>query len=476
MITDVGKLAAPPLHSPASLKCKATWCLAIAVLALVAGCGPSLESKDPRERILAVKELTDQAVLAKVAIEDMDADVRRAAVSKLTDQAVLAKVAIEDMDAHVRREAIRMLTDQAVLGKVAIEGKDADVRYPAIRMLTDQAVLAKVAIEGKDANVRCDAVKNLTDQAVLAKLAIEDKNWAVRRAAVEKLTDQAVLAKLAIEDKKENVRRAAYYKLNDAGTLGQLSPTAADPAMRLYASILLKVRSACQPVPEQHRNRLCWEVSDIVTALMDPLVTTELGEVKAIRTEWKACSQKYVFTLPSGAPTKVPAPDIKGEQFTVSVTLSKTDQVVSRCWNTSFPFNVRGNDSNGSWRSANVDSEDFLGGICDLLSGPTLGKVTIESKRPSLRRAAVKKLTDQAVLAKVAIEDEDANVRRAAVEKLTDQAVLAKVAVEDKDWVARSAAVKNLTDKAVLAKLTSQDESGAIRDQASARLSELKGI
>jgi hypothetical protein len=79
--------------------------LAIAGLVLVAGCKPKLDSGEPSARIHAVRDLTDHAVLAKIAVEDKDADVRRAAVERLTDQAALAKVAVGDKDKSIRRAA-----------------------------------------------------------------------------------------------------------------------------------------------------------------------------------------------------------------------------------------------------------------------------------------------------------------------------------------------------------------------------------
>jgi len=88
-------------------------------------------SRIPEVRIGAVANLTDQALLAKVAIEDKEPDVRRAAVDKLTDQALLAKMAIEDKEPYVRRTAVEKLTDQVVLAKVAFEDKDDWVRKAA---------------------------------------------------------------------------------------------------------------------------------------------------------------------------------------------------------------------------------------------------------------------------------------------------------------------------------------------------------
>ena len=52
-----------------------------------------------------VVNVTDQVLLAKIAVEDQDAYVRRAAVYSLTDHSLLAKIADKDEDPGVRREA-----------------------------------------------------------------------------------------------------------------------------------------------------------------------------------------------------------------------------------------------------------------------------------------------------------------------------------------------------------------------------------
>src|SRR3990172_1890991 len=69
---------------------------------LLAGCDPSLDSPDPRERARAVEKTTDQGVLGKMAIGNRNKDVGAAAVDRLTDQALLAKVAIEGKNWNVR--------------------------------------------------------------------------------------------------------------------------------------------------------------------------------------------------------------------------------------------------------------------------------------------------------------------------------------------------------------------------------------
>ena len=53
----------------------------------------------------AIKQLSDQSFLAKIAMEAGDLSVRTAAVAKLSDQSLLAKIAMEDRDASVRQAA-----------------------------------------------------------------------------------------------------------------------------------------------------------------------------------------------------------------------------------------------------------------------------------------------------------------------------------------------------------------------------------
>ena len=113
-----------------------------------------MNSKIEEVRIAVVDILTDQAVLAKVAIEDKDADVRKIAIEKLTDQAILAKIAIDAKDWVISKRAVEKLADQAILAKIAVDTKDLIISEKAVEKLTDQAVLARVMNDAKDNNVR----------------------------------------------------------------------------------------------------------------------------------------------------------------------------------------------------------------------------------------------------------------------------------------------------------------------------------
>lgn len=198
-------------------------------------------------RYLAVKKLTDQAVLAEIATHDESSDVREAAVSNryLADQALLGTLANNDRDSGVRVTAATRLNDkslaQAIIGDIATRGEHARDRQRAVDFLVDQAVLARIAKTDTDGSVRqaaadqlndqalaqtiyfdiattCDwpcgrtVVNNpkFTDQTLWAKIAKnENVLYLVRQDVVARLTDQAVLAEVARKDDNSNVRMAA---------------------------------------------------------------------------------------------------------------------------------------------------------------------------------------------------------------------------------------------------------------------------
>lgn len=64
-------------------------------------------------------------------------EVRQAAVRNLTDQSLLAKIALEDEVQSVRESAIGKLTDQALLARIAVEDKQYEVRYTAKQRLAE---------------------------------------------------------------------------------------------------------------------------------------------------------------------------------------------------------------------------------------------------------------------------------------------------------------------------------------------------
>lgn len=95
----------------------------------------------------------------------------------------------------------------------------------------------------------------------------------------------------------------------------------------------------------------------------------------------------------------------------------------------------------------------------------------LNSSEPSVRKEAVKRLTDQKQLAAVALRDSDTGVRLAAVRKLTDQQLLVQIALENSRSGVRGFAVDRVIDPSVLATIAMKDSSSRVRVDAISSLS-----
>jgi hypothetical protein len=76
-------------------------------------------------------------------VNDKEDFVRRNAVDKLTNQAVLAKIAVEDKESGIRSAAVDKLTDKALLAKIVVNElltrslEREDVHYPLVSYCKD---------------------------------------------------------------------------------------------------------------------------------------------------------------------------------------------------------------------------------------------------------------------------------------------------------------------------------------------------
>ena len=131
----------------------------------------------------------------------------------LSDQAVLAEIAINDPSANIRRKAVKKLKDQSRLGEVAQNEAKTDIRIIALKRLTDQAAIAEVAKNDRKTDVRIIALKKLTDQAAIAEVAKNDRKTDLRRRAIKKLADQDALGEAAKSDPNVDNRRIALKML-----------------------------------------------------------------------------------------------------------------------------------------------------------------------------------------------------------------------------------------------------------------------
>jgi len=131
--------------------------------------------------MLAAHKLTDQtlaqAVYADVAKYCKYSDsMRELAVEVLTDQSVLAYVAINDECAWVCRPALEKLIDQNLIADVAKNAKKEIIRKFALGKLIDKSLINKVEVSQsvkKDVDGKIDIEKAVREFAVYRDLSLE---------------------------------------------------------------------------------------------------------------------------------------------------------------------------------------------------------------------------------------------------------------------------------------------------------------
>jgi hypothetical protein len=173
----------------------------------------AINDYSPLVRAAAVRQLTDRFQIARIAVDDDSKDgmVRAVAIAKLSDLDLLTRIALgeetyrkglsPEVYLHLRTVAAERLEDQAVLAKIALEDvpadttKDGSIRTNArtlhmtsIAKITDQTLLMNVALDDKAGDERKAALQRLRDPALLARVMDETKDSDLRDTARARLT------------------------------------------------------------------------------------------------------------------------------------------------------------------------------------------------------------------------------------------------------------------------------------------------
>lgn len=130
------------------------------------------ESDDPRVRLEAVEDSTDELALVRVACRDDWPRVRLAAVNRVRNDTLLAQVAREAGELDVRLAAVERITSQKLLGELVRERGNQDLVGVCLTRITDRAVIQTIAEDTKcSPTVRKLAVEHFADEGYLAEVA-----------------------------------------------------------------------------------------------------------------------------------------------------------------------------------------------------------------------------------------------------------------------------------------------------------------
>jgi uncharacterized DUF497 family protein len=199
-----------------------------------------MEHKDYMMRSVAVKKLTNQAVLARIAVEDENRFVRHDAVNTLTDQSQLAKIVVEHKDYKMRLAAVEKLNNQSLLKKIAMEAKNLEIRCAAVKRLTDQELLVRLAMKAEFLEIRIAAIGNIKDQVLLRQWVENKPQAAIRQAAVKQIMDDGFLLQRLSVEPSAAVREAIVETLHRKDSLRTIALTAYHQIDRGQALKLLR--------------------------------------------------------------------------------------------------------------------------------------------------------------------------------------------------------------------------------------------
>ncbi len=151
---------------------------------------PCPEKINPRLREIAkLWEVPFDEGAAKFLVENsFDSEAIISALRRISDQSFLEKVAIGDFPHYVKTLAIKLLTDTGIILRLTNKKRDIDVRIEAISKIEDQDILEMLSYDSSD-EVRLVALKNLTIKHRIYEMANGDKNSQVRYYACRKLKE-----------------------------------------------------------------------------------------------------------------------------------------------------------------------------------------------------------------------------------------------------------------------------------------------
>jgi len=217
----------------------------------------AVENNEQNVGVAAVEKLTNQTLLAKIAVygngyvrstaiarhTDQDGWIRSPAytlgyfrgeaVKKLTDEGMVKKIAVEDSDYSVRKDALDRLNTQTVAIRDAVGVENTIVNQAAVEKVNDHTMLAKIAVDSRtNETSRSIALVGCAQDKLILAMARGERDPRVRETAILLITNQPELKRIAQEDPIELARRAAIFGIADDDFILQRAREDPSPTVR----------------------------------------------------------------------------------------------------------------------------------------------------------------------------------------------------------------------------------------------------
>jgi hypothetical protein len=239
----------------------------------------------------AIDELSDQAIIAMIAVNDINEYIRTKAFEKITDQKSLLLIISKNKDSDLVDAAWIKLNDQDILTNLADSAtieririravtkirnddfllkktrydKSAAVRFASVIQINSESTLLNIATSSYYNELRTLAKNRITDpilskqivaweshmkkrlidiqidtnQETLSEISLKGEYDIICMEATLKLTDQKLLANIVLNSKDRNVARAAFTKLNDIRSVENIFNNTSDKVIKMASSIRL---------------------------------------------------------------------------------------------------------------------------------------------------------------------------------------------------------------------------------------------
>jgi len=185
----------------------------------------SLESEDMNTRLEAVKQITDNETLIKMASTDPTNEVRLEAFSRISDEEWLKTEIIAETGnpTQIRVSAVERITDISYLRELAGKDPDPGVVEAALKIIGDPDLIKELALTDKyPLPSRSGAMKQIKDEEILKKVVMETAQSGqdeLGLAALDKITDEQFIKEVAVTSKAYKISVRAFEKITDQSWL-----------------------------------------------------------------------------------------------------------------------------------------------------------------------------------------------------------------------------------------------------------------
>lgn len=364
-------------------------------------------------RRLAAEHVVDREQLTRIGRKG-DRWALYGIVDRTDDQGVLERMTRMHWDLLAEKATAR-ITDQRVLARLALGSRWGEVRLIAVHRLDDPGLLLRVAL-AKDSTIAARAASRLTDPDGLARIVAESESDRVRAAATRNLDDQALLTRLALEDGDERVRLAAVRRLHDADALRRVALADRSNAESYTAIARLADEEVLTEVCEAVAQRKDDENRDSrrEMASLRRLLLADCLPPTRLDLDWKPESQVYGYHEKIGAGRR----RMPGETVILIVRDEEGTELHRKRLTTEFPKRATWGNEGKEFRRAAIDEVDFFTGLFGAWAGLDLAAIARGPAPLTLRRASIAHLADESLLAELAREEAETGQPLGASDRL----------------------------------------------------------